>query len=144
MTHGISSLLISTARTPSRTQMLRSTIISVVGKYLWLVGIVGLTVMGSQRRFNVQMFLAAIIVTAIAVSTLLPSTPAEARTFLSDCINRYNVCYRSCWSPAGPFSLPPPEVGYCYAKCAAIHAACVDRAFSPAVQARMRVLRKAY
>jgi hypothetical protein len=92
----------------------------------------------------VQMLLAAIIVTVTTGSALLPSTPAEARTFLSDCINRYNLCYRSCWNPHGTISLPPPGVGYCYARCDAIHAACVDRAFSPAVQARMRALRKAY
>jgi hypothetical protein len=86
-------------------------------------------------------FIAFIIGAAILGSApLLTSTSAEARTFLSDCINNYNACNRSCWHPQ-TFSLPPPEVGYCWAKCDAIHAACVDRAFSPAVRARMRALR---
>ena len=91
-------------------------------------------------------FMAVVMVVATVGVTAVLTTPAEAaRIFLSDCINGYNICWRSCWDPrTSPTPLPPPEVGYCYAKCDAAHAACVDRAFSASVQARMRAMRKAY
>lgn len=96
-------------------------------------------------RLPMRKFMAVIMVVATVGVTAVLTTPAAATTFLSDCINNYNICWRSCWNPrTSPTPLPPPEVGYCYAKCDAAHAACVDRAFSASVQGRMRAMRKAY
>ena len=101
--------------------------------------------MNLMRTFTALVVLvAAVGLFALFLSTRPSSSAVSARTFLSDCINNYNHCFRSCWDPHTSSSpLPPPGVGYCWANCQAVHAVCVDRAFSPAVQRRMRALRRA-
>lgn len=98
-----------------------------------------------MRTFTIIVVLVATLgLTALLISTGTSTSAVSARTFLSDCINNYNRCFRSCWDPHTSSSpLPPPGVGYCWANCQAVHAVCVDHAFSPAVQRRMRTLRRA-
>jgi hypothetical protein len=80
----------------------------------------------------------------IIASILICTVPAVAvaksgAALLSTCIANYDRCFRACYDPDGP--LPPDNyAGYCFARCDANHAACVDRAFDTAVGSRALLL----